>query len=205
MTKSVYRIAAVTGLALVLIIATLVPTALAGNDRHRTVHVTGTQMPITGTQNFTMKGDLVGTWFTRSGVATTTKPTLLVVVGTEEFVGCLDRRGDGRCGSRDLTGTLTFDFIYWANFDDKGKLIKGQCTHPVTGGTGDFAGSRGIINMYDTPVGSKVKTTYRGDIDLNAVPSEKSAADAATAGDVAATSESPTATTTEMAHACGGE
>ena len=137
-----------------------------------------------------------------SATVTTAKPTLVVVVGNEKFEGCLDRRGDGRCGGRDLKGTLTFDYIYWANYDAAGKLIKGQCTHPVTGGTGDFAGSRGVISMYDTPVGNEVKTRYRGDIELNAVPSETSAADAAAAAEVVATDDAPTAAA--VAHGCSG-
>ena len=205
MKKSAYQVAAVVGLALVLAIGMLVPSAVAG-DGSRTVHVTGTQIPIPGTYNSTMKGDLVGTWYTLSGTQTTTKPTLIVVVGTEEFVGCIDRRGDGKCGNHDITGTLTFDYIYWANYNTDGTLIKGQCTHPVTGGTGDFAGSRGVISMFDTPVGNDVKTTYRGDIELNAVPSEKTAADASAAAEVAANAEAPnTAAVAATAHGCSGE
>ena len=207
MKKSAYQIAAVIGLALVLVVGALVPSAVAG-DGSKTVHVSGTQTPLDNPANFDVKGDLVGTWYTLSMNFTTVKaPTLYVFTGNEKFVGCLDRRGDGKCGSRDLKGTLTFDYIAWENYDEQGKLIKGQCTHPVTGGTGDFAGSRGVINIYDTPVGNDVKSAYRGDIELNAVPSEKSAADAAAAAEVAAASaEAPnSAPVAATAHGCGGE
>ncbi len=123
------------------------------------------------------------------------------------FVGCLARRGDGKCGRHDLSGTITFDYIAWQNNDENGKLVKGQCTHPVTGGTEDFAGSRGVISIYDTPVGSKVMSTYKGDIELNAVPSEKSAADAAAAADVVASAEAASNATVAASafHGCGGE
>lgn len=57
-----------------------------------------------------------------------------------------------------------------------GNLIKGQCVHPITGGSGACRGARGLLNMVDTPVGEEVKTTYEGDIVLNAVPSEGAAA-----------------------------
>ena len=207
MKTSVYRIAAVIGLALALVLGALVPAALAGDDGPRTVHVSGSQTPLKNPLNFDVTGDLVGTWYTLSVVPTTTKPTLEVFTGNEVFKGCLDRRGDGKCGRRDLSGTLTFDYIAWESYDAAHNLIKGQCTHPVTGGTGDFAGSRGVISIHDTPVGDEVKSVYRGDIELNAVPSEKSAADAAAAAEVAtnASATAPDASTAQLAHACGGK
>jgi len=205
MKKSGYRIAAVIGLALVLVVGMLVPTALAGDDRPKTVHVSGSQTPLKNPLNFDVTGDLIGTWYTLSVFPTTTKPTLYVSTGTEKFVGCLDRRGDGKCGRRDLEGTLTFDYIAWVNLDEEGNFIKGQCTHPVTGGTGDFAGSRGVINIYDTPVGDEVESVYRGDIELNAVPSEKSADDVAAAAKAASdTVQAPVAVTAEAGRGCGG-
>jgi hypothetical protein len=86
--------------------------------------------------------------------------------------GCIDRDRNGRCGSRDYRGELRLAFIYWASFDTDGNLIKGQCVHPIPGGRGAFVGARGKLNMVDRPVGDRVKTTYRGEIILNAVLSE---------------------------------
>jgi len=40
---------------------------------------------------------------------------------------------------RDHRGELRLAFLYWASYDLDGKLIKGQCVHPVTGGNGPSA------------------------------------------------------------------
>jgi hypothetical protein len=63
-------------------------------------------------------------------------------------------------------------FLSWASFDSRGDLLKGQCVHPITGGKSAFVGSRALLHMIDTLVSSGVKTTYSGEILLNAVPSE---------------------------------
>jgi hypothetical protein len=38
--------------------------------------------------------------------------------------------------------------------------------HPVTGGTGAFAGARGVIVMADTPTANGVSTSYIGNLTL---------------------------------------
>lgn len=45
----------------------------------------------------------------------------------------------------------------------------GTCAHPVTGGTGDFAGATGFLMMVDTPIKKApfVKTEYEGIITLS--------------------------------------
>ena len=101
---------------------------------------------------------------------------MYVEAGTEVFKGCIDRNHNGRCGASDVSGELRLAFLYWAYYDLDGNLIKGQCTHPITGGTEAFVGARGLLDMVDRPVGDEVKTTYRGEIILNAVPSEGPAA-----------------------------
>ena len=45
----------------------------------------------------------------------------------------------------------SFSFKYWAQFDEQGALVWGTCTHPITGGTGAFAGATGVLAMVDTP------------------------------------------------------
>lgn len=72
----------------------------------------------------------------------------------------------------DHRGELRLAFLYWAYYDLDGNLVKGQCTHPITGGRGAFVGARGLLEMVDRPVGDEVRTTYRGKIILNAVPTE---------------------------------
>lgn len=149
----------------------------------RTVHVRGEQIPVDATKGtYVMRGDLVGDWL----YIPQTPPlhdvdTLYVEAGTEVFRGCIDRNGNGTCGRRDHRGELRLAFIYWASFDLDGKLIRGQCVHPITGGNGAFTGARGVLNMVDVPRGDAVRTTYRGSIVLNAVPSE-SPVDAAALG-----------------------
>ena len=82
---------------------------------------------------------------------------------------------------------MNLTFLYWASFESDGTtLIKGQCVHPITGGTGAFEGARGLLNMYDRLVGGEVRTTYRGDIVLNAVPDEDGVPPVVTAAETAA-------------------
>jgi len=97
---------------------------------------------------------LIGRWrttsfqfgvFTPSGVVTGT--------GTEAFDGCLDANGDASCGGSEPTGTLEFSFEYSAKFDPITFAQQhGRCHHPITGGTGDFAGATGGLHFKDDPV-----------------------------------------------------
>jgi hypothetical protein len=88
--------------------------------------------------------------------------------GTESFKGCIDRKLDGSCAG-DPTGTMKFSFRYWAKFDANDAVQLGTCAHPVTGGTGDFAGATGFLMMVDTPINNApfVKTQYEGVITLS--------------------------------------
>jgi hypothetical protein len=139
----------------------------------RTVHVRGQQVPVDAdTFRYKMRGDLVGAWTMVPGPALHEMPTLYVESGTEYFLGCVDLDRNGRCGRHEPRGRLTSTYLYWASFDAKGALLRGQCVHPVTGGTKDFRGARGVIKMFDRPVGKDVRTTYRGHLVLHAVPSE---------------------------------
>jgi hypothetical protein len=97
---------------------------------------------------------LIGWWrttsfqlgvFTPSGVVTGT--------GTEEFEGCLDANGDASCGGSEPTGTLEFSFELSAKYDPITFAQQhGRCHHPITGGTGDFAGATGGLHFKDDPV-----------------------------------------------------
>ena len=85
--------------------------------------------------------------------------------GTELFAGCLDVGRDGSCKG-DPAGKLRFDFKYWAQFDAQGGLVWGSCYHPITGGTGAFAGATGVITMVDSPTAQGVSTSYIGNVTL---------------------------------------
>jgi hypothetical protein len=194
MKKTARRLAVLAGVAVTLAGSALAPSVIATADdgrdrpsRPRTVHVTGEQIPIPGTPNYTMTGDLVGTWLYNARTPSLHDvPTLYAEAGTEIFIGCLDRNRDGDCDDRrDGRGEMRSVFIYWASFKADGNgnrttLIKGQCVHPIAGGRDTFRGSRGVLNMVDRLVDGVVKTTYSGDIVLNAVPSEPPAPPAPT-------------------------
>jgi hypothetical protein len=117
-------------------------------------------------------GSLIGTWQTTSfktiaeGLTQTagvgSPPYQYASAGTELFTGCHDRNANKRCEAAEK-GTLKLTFTYWGTYDlSTGALIKGQCQHPVIGGTGAFKGVRGVVYMKDTPTASGVVTVYSG-------------------------------------------
>lgn len=185
MKTTARRTAILAGLALTIACAGIAPAAAdnptdgaARTGKPQTVHVSGRQIPVDVDNGlYEMRGALVGDWhyIPKTGPeGLHSSPTLYVEAGVEVFNGCIDRRPrDGKCTAHDYRGELHLAFLYWASFEQDGTtLIKGQCVHPITGGKGAFAGARGLLNMVDTPVGGQVKTTYRGHILLNAVPTE---------------------------------
>jgi hypothetical protein len=146
----------------------------AQSGRPHTVQVAGRQIPVDIANGlYTMRGSLVGDWQYIPEEVLHNNATLYAEAGVEVFNGCIDRRPrDGECTGRDHRGELHLAFLYWARFDLDGNLIKGQCVHPITGGKGAFAGARGVLRMVDRPIGDRVRTTYRGHIRLDAVPTE---------------------------------
>ena len=129
------------------------------------VTVKGIQTVVNESQGkYAMQGDLVGKWNT---TAFTTHYAgadgQFVGSGKELFSGCRDADRSGACEASEPTGTIRFSFVYWATYDPKTKaLVKGQCVHPVLGGTGAFAGVKGVVHMKDTPTPGGVRTTYTG-------------------------------------------
>lgn len=181
MNRGTRRTAVVAGLLLAVAGSAVSPAAVAGptaaqggGGRPNPVDVRGRQIPVDAAAGtYVMEGDLVGDWlYVPRTPPLHSSDTLYVEAGTEIFRGCIDQNRNGRCGAGDINGELRLAFIYWASFDLDGNLIKGQCVHPVTGGRGGFVGARGRLDMVDRPVGDQVKTTYRGTIILNAVPTE---------------------------------
>ena len=146
------------------------------------VQVHGRQFPIdAGQGRYSVVGDLIGHWTVRSarglaGYSIPEEPWTLVQTGQERFIGCLDRNYSQRCDPGEPSGALGFHYVLWMQYDpDSGWLIKGKCLHPITGGSGDFAGARGVLIMRDGPVGrgEEVNSTYKGEIVLNALPNER--------------------------------
>jgi hypothetical protein len=210
--------AVLAAIALAISGAGIIPAAVAGtvDGEHgpgdsRSVRVSGRQIPVDVDKGlYTMRGSLVGDWEYIPREVLHDQPTLYVEAGVEVFTGCIDRRPrDGKCTERDHRGELHLTFLYWASFDASGNLIRGQCTHPITGGKGAFAGARGLLTMVDRPVGDEVRTTYRGRIALNAVPGEGDAetpsAAATAAAAAAATVDRVGTATSSVATATGSE
>ena len=179
MKPTAARSAVFAGLALTMACAGSVPAVAhpphgeAGHGKARTVRVTGQQIPVDVEKGqYVMRGGLVGTWRYMPRAVLHDEKTLYAEAGVEVFNGCIDRRRNGTCDGRDPRGELHLAFLYWASFDLEGNLIRGQCVHPVTGGKDAFAGARGRLDMVDWPAGDEVRTTYRGHLVLNAVPTE---------------------------------
>jgi hypothetical protein len=153
--------------AAVLAAATLAAAASAAAASGASVPVTvkGTQTVINESKGkYAMQGDLVGAWNTTAftihyqGV-----DGQFVGSGRERFSGCRDADRSDSCDPGEAKGTIRFSFVYWATYDPKTKaLVKGQCVHPILGGTGAFAGIKGVIHMKDAPTASGVRTTYTG-------------------------------------------
>jgi hypothetical protein len=77
--------------------------------------------------------------------------------GTELFVGCLNGTA---CGTFETTYTFTAKYTD----DTFAEEIHGRCEHSIVGGTGDFAGAKGVITFKDDVV--NLKFDYRGQIQL---------------------------------------
>ena len=152
-----------TALALAVAGAALAFAAPAGAAT--TYVVSGNQTTVDeNAGTYKMSGSLVGDFNQTSFTTVATSP-LFRGKGTELFTGCLDRGRDGSC-SGDPAGTLRFRFRYVAQYTAASELLLGACTHPITWGTGAFAGASGALLMTDTPTPSGVQTRYAGTITL---------------------------------------
>src|SRR5262245_54267315 len=145
--------------------ASLVVTGGAAAGGAAPITVKGIQTVVNESQGkYEMHGDLVGRWNT---TAFTTNYAgadgQFVGSGKELFTGCRDADRSGACDVGEPAGTIRFSFVYWATYDPKTKaLVKGQCVHPVLGGTGAFAGVKGVVHMKDAPTAAGPRTTYTG-------------------------------------------
>ena len=166
-----------------LLLAIAAALALAASASAATTYqVSGKQIVVDeAAGTYTMQGGLIGDWAITSFTEIAKAP-LYKGKGTELFAGCLDVKHDGSCKG-DPSGKLRFTFRYWASFDAQGGLIWGSCWHPITGGTGAFAGATGVLTMVDTPTAQGVSTSYIGNVTLGGAKSRTHArARAAAAG-----------------------
>lgn len=160
----------------VLVVACTVVTAVTSatgataTDEPTTLRVRGSQT-LAGENLYRSHGGLLGDWWILTFVPLYESDSLVIGTGTERFVGCIDVNRNKKCGAREPSGELRFDYTQWTTFDPStGALIEGNCVHPITGGTGSFQGARGLVTMHDVMVNGDVRTTYQGTVVLNAVP-----------------------------------
>lgn len=104
-----------------------------------------------------MSGSLDGCWYTYVSASRFNPSGTYVEQGTELFVGCLDGMA---CGTFETVYTFTGKYTD----DTFAEEIHGRCEHRIVGGTGDFAGAKGVINFKDDVV--NLVFDYRGPISL---------------------------------------
>ena len=101
-------------------------------------------------------GSLDGCWYTYVSTSKFNPSGTYIEQGTEIFVGCMGTR----CGTFETTYTFTAKYVD----DTFAEEIHGRCHHPIVGGTGRFAGVKGVILFKDDVV--NLKFNYRGHISL---------------------------------------
>ncbi len=101
-----------------------------------------------------MAGSLIGCWYTDTGnyIDGTPLPDgVIVLAGTEHFVGCLDIRHQGKCTHADPTGSLALTYTFEAQYSSETTEIWGGCQHGIVPGmgTGGLAGAAGWLDFTD--------------------------------------------------------
>ncbi len=159
--KGILRKIAAVALLCGVACAALVSGATAGAGGPYTLH--GNSITVDEAKGTSrVDGSLIGTWQTMSFMTIAEGGPQYAGAGTELFTGCHDRNGNKKCEAAEK-GSLKFTFTYWGTYDlTTGALVKGQCQHPVVGGTGAFKGARGVVYMKDTPTATGVRTVYSG-------------------------------------------
>jgi hypothetical protein len=104
-----------------------------------------------------LSGSLDGCWYTYVSASKLNPSGTYVEQGTEIFVGCWNGT---TCGTFETTYTFTAKYVD----DTLAEEIHGRCHHPIVGGTGGFAGAKGVINFKDDVV--LLKFDYKGHISL---------------------------------------
>jgi hypothetical protein len=122
-------------------------------------------------------GSLDGCWYTYVSTSRFNPSGTYVEQGTELFVGCLNGT---TCGTFETVYTFTGKYTT----DTIPAEIHGRCEHSIVGGTGDFAGAKGVINFKDDVV--NLTFEYKGQIQL-ATPAALAAGKTREAGATART------------------
>lgn len=158
--------------------------ASAAGEAAMPVKVKGTQTVVNEKKGiYDMHGSLVGRWVVTAFTPRYQGASEFAGTGTERFQGCHDTDASGTCDAGEPSGTMRFTFMYWSTFDPKsGELVKGQCVHPVTGGTGAFAKAKGLIIMHDRPTAKGIRTTYAGTLEYTTAKSALTAPTRSLAG-----------------------
>jgi hypothetical protein len=104
-----------------------------------------------------LTGSLNGCWYTYVSSSQLNPSGTYVEQGTEIFVGCLNGVA---CGTFETIYTFTAKYTD----DTFAEEIHGRCEHRIVGGTGDFAGAKGVLLYKDDVV--NLKFDYRGNISL---------------------------------------
>ena len=102
-------------------------------------------------------GSLDGCWYTYVSASKFNRSGTYIEQGTEIFVGCMNGT---TCGTFETTYTFTAKYVD----DTFAEEIHGRCQHPIVGGTGGFAGAKGVLLFKDDVV--NLKFDYRGHISL---------------------------------------
>ena len=76
---------------------------------------------------------------------------MIVVAGTEHFVGCLDISHEGKCTHADPTGSLALTYILRGTVQLPDQPDLGGCQHGIVPGmgTGGLAGAAGWLDFTD--------------------------------------------------------
>ena len=116
-----------------------------------------------------MTGSLIGCWYTDTGnyIDGTPLPDgMIVIAGTEHFVGCLDISHQGKCTHADPTGSFALAYTFEAQFSSPTNEIWGGCQHGIVPGmgTGGLARAAGWIDFTDNVTNGT--STYHGYITL---------------------------------------
>jgi hypothetical protein len=120
-------------------------------------------------QHNVMTGSLIGCWYTDTGdyIDGTPLPDgVVVVAGTEHFVGCLDINHTGKCTHADPTGSLALTYTFEAQFSSPTNEIWGGCQHGIVPGmgTGGLARATGWLDFTDNVTNGT--SAYHGYITL---------------------------------------
>jgi len=141
------------------VLATTIPVTVSAAGKGATI-VRGVQHEYGSCGNGTgylMTGDLEGCWWIDTfNVKPLPVQGTLLARGEEHFIGTLGGR----------YGTFTTTYTFTAKFDGATEL-HGRCHHPITGGTGVFAGARGVLNFTDVLDTDPVSYPYWGNIQLD--------------------------------------